>query len=92
MHQNLTNTVNAFDAKTHFSQLLKRAESGEEITILRHNHPVAILISAIKRQKFNIRKIQEVAVQKVMDDLAIFRKGKTLGGLSIKDLISEGRR
>lgn len=38
------NTVAAFEAKTHFSSLLERAEHGEEITITRHGKAVARLL------------------------------------------------
>ena len=36
-------TVNVYDAKTHLSKLLERAEAGEEIIITRHGRPVARL-------------------------------------------------
>ena len=39
-------TVGAFQAKTHFSQLLDRAAGGEEITITRRGKPVARLVPA----------------------------------------------
>jgi prevent-host-death family protein len=35
------NTVNIHEAKTHFSAILKRVESGEEILIARSGHPIA---------------------------------------------------
>ena len=38
--------VGAFDAKTHFSALLERAEAGEEITITRRGKAVAKLVPA----------------------------------------------
>lgn len=37
--------VNVHDAKTHFSRLLSRAESGEEIIIAKAGKPVARLVS-----------------------------------------------
>lgn len=37
--------VGLFDAKTHFSEYVARAEAGEEIIIMRHNKPVAKLVS-----------------------------------------------
>ena len=37
-------SVNVHDAKTRFSELLKRVESGEEILIARAGHPVAKLV------------------------------------------------
>ena len=41
-------TVGAFEAKTHFSQLLERAEKGEEILITRRGKPVARLVPVSK--------------------------------------------
>ncbi|MBX3098494.1 MAG: type II toxin-antitoxin system Phd/YefM family antitoxin [Salinibacterium sp.] len=37
-------TVNVYEAKSHFSQLLARVEGGEEIVIARHGRPVARLV------------------------------------------------
>jgi prevent-host-death family protein len=37
-------SVGAFEAKTHFAQLLERAERGEAITITRRGRPVARLV------------------------------------------------
>lgn len=39
-------TVGAFEAKTHFAQLLQRVERGEEITITRRGKAVARLVPA----------------------------------------------
>jgi prevent-host-death family protein len=36
-------TANVYEAKTHLSRLLERAEAGEEIIITRHGRPVARL-------------------------------------------------
>ncbi|MBY0293119.1 MAG: type II toxin-antitoxin system prevent-host-death family antitoxin [Alphaproteobacteria bacterium] len=38
------NSVGAFEAKTHFSQLIERAMHGEEIFITRRGKPVAKLV------------------------------------------------
>ena len=38
-------TVGLFDAKTHLSEYVARAEAGEEVIIMRHNKPVAKLVS-----------------------------------------------
>lgn len=37
-------TVNVYEAKSHFSQLLARVEAGEEIVIARNGRPVARLV------------------------------------------------
>ena len=41
--------VGAFEAKTHFAQLLQRVERGEEITITRRGKAVARLVPAATR-------------------------------------------
>ena len=40
----IQNSVGAFEAKTHFSQLIERATQGEEIFITRRGKPVAKLV------------------------------------------------
>jgi prevent-host-death family protein len=42
-------TVNVHDAKTHFSKLLNRVESGEEIVIAKAGKPVARLLPLVTR-------------------------------------------
>jgi prevent-host-death family protein len=76
--------VGAYKAKTHLSSLLDKVEQGEEIVITRHGRPVALLTPANAARKGELGDI-----------IARFREareGVTLGGLSIKDLINEGRR
>lgn len=38
------NAVGLFEAKTHLSEIVARAEAGEEVVIMRHNKPVAKLV------------------------------------------------
>lgn len=35
--------IGAYEAKTHFAELLDRVERGERVTITRHGTPVAVL-------------------------------------------------
>jgi len=44
-------TTNVYEAKTHLSRLLERAEAGEEIIITRHGRPVARLGPVRVRQR-----------------------------------------
>ncbi len=79
-------TVGAFEAKTHLSELLERVARGEEFTITKHGKPVARLISAVARKP-------EPDVRQVIEELKAFSKGNTLGeGLTIREMIEEGRR
>jgi prevent-host-death family protein len=76
-------SVGAYEAKTHLPRLLREVEKGEEILITRQGVPVAILTQPGDRS---------ARVKKAIQELREFRKGKSLGGLKIKDLIEEGRR
>jgi prevent-host-death family protein len=44
MWTNMAEPVNIHQAKTHFSQLVERAEAGEEVVIARDGRPVARLV------------------------------------------------
>ena len=80
-----SNTVGAYAAKTHLSELLERVEAGEEITITKHGAPVAKLVP-VKKQ---VRPEERVAA---IDRIQKLATGLSLGGLKVKDLIREGRR
>jgi prevent-host-death family protein len=77
-------TVGSYEAKTHLPRLLDEVAKGEEITITKHGVPVAVLVPPPEARR---RSVDEV-----IEEIKEFRKGKTLGGLKIKDLIEEGRR
>lgn len=77
-------TVGAYEAKTHLSELLDKVQQGERVTITRHGVPVATLapVGEPDRQRVAeaIRRIKELG------------KSKSLGGLTIREMIEEGRR
>lgn len=77
--------IGAFEAKNTLGSLLDRVEKGEEIVITRHGKPVARL--APIRSEHDVAKAR-AAVEAIKE----MRKGHSLGGLKIKDLINEGRR
>jgi prevent-host-death family protein len=78
-------TVAAFDAKNTFGSLLDMVERGEEITITRHGKPVARLVAPVD-------KVDRSDALKALEEIRKMSKGVTLGGLSIRDMIDEGRR
>ena len=43
--------VGLFEAKTHLSEIVARAEAGEEVIIMRHNRPVAKIVPLAADQK-----------------------------------------
>jgi prevent-host-death family protein len=77
-------TVGAYEAKTHLPRLLDEVARGKAITITKHGVPIAMLVPAPEARRKNVRE--------VIRDLREFRKGRTLGGVMIRELIEEGRR
>ena len=77
-------TIGAYEAKTYLPKLLERVAEGERITITKHGVPVAVL------EPFDSEK--NVNVQEVIRSLRNFREGNRLDGLTIREMITEGRR
>jgi prevent-host-death family protein len=77
-------SVGAYQAKTHLSGLLDEVSRGARISITRKGVPVAMMVPPSFRRKEDvaetIRKLKE------------FRKGITLGGISVRELVEAGRR
>lgn len=76
--------VGAFEAKNRLGQLLDWVEAGEEVVITRRGKIVARM--APPGMAFDRHRSRQAA-QRIRER----RKGVTLGGVPIKDLISEGR-
>ena len=76
--------ISASEAKTNLQRLLKRVQAGERFVITKHNHPVAELIPFKERDSGRIRA--------ATDDLKAFQKTHSLGGISVRQMIEEGRR
>jgi len=77
------NTVSAFDAKTHLSQLLHEVEKGRAITITRRGRPVARLVPATEE---NVASMDDI-----LTELSTIRE-RVKGSCDIKELINEGRK
>ena len=76
--------VSSYEAKTHLAELLRKVRAGERVMITKHHVPIAIL-SPVSPQR---RK----SISDTIDALKRFRSENTLQGLSIKEMIDEGRR
>jgi prevent-host-death family protein len=83
----LMREVGAYEAKTRLSQLLDDVATGETIIITRHGVPVAQLAPASAATP---RRSMEVA--QAIAAIRELRRGLTLGGLAIRDMIEDGRR
>jgi prevent-host-death family protein len=77
--------IGAFEAKNRLAELLDLAEKGEEIIITRHGKRVARLGPI--QEPFD----REAALQAVKD-IKEMSKGVKLDGLTIRELIDEGRK
>lgn len=71
------NTVGAYEAKTHLSELLEKVEAGEEIVITKHGAPVARLVPVIKEASAEERAAAIERIQKLSTRLS-------LAGLKVK--------
>jgi antitoxin (DNA-binding transcriptional repressor) of toxin-antitoxin stability system len=78
--------VGSYQAKTHLPELLERVEQGEKILITRRGIPVALLTQpppVITRD-----------ARQVVEEMLAYRDRlkRTIGKLTIREMIEEGRR
>ncbi len=87
-----TQTIGLFEAKTHFSELVARAEAGDEVVITRHNKPVARLvpISEITPQQLQRRRDALASLQAIGAEVA--ERGGPITREEILSWVQEGRR
>jgi prevent-host-death family protein len=67
------NSVGAFEAKTHFSQLIERAMHGEEIFITRRGKPVAKLVPADSCNNSEIAKEAVIRLRALAKEMNLGR-------------------
>jgi prevent-host-death family protein len=77
-------TVGAYEAKTHLPMLLERVAKGEKIIITKHGVPVATLQPADKAKRGSVHE--------TIEQLKQFRLGHNLNGMSIREMLEDGRR
>ena len=81
--------VGAYEAKTKLPELLARAEAGEEVTITKHNRPVAKLVPLDWGRQPNLeelfRQMDEIRARTELNPPGLEK-------LTLKDLIEEGRK
>jgi antitoxin (DNA-binding transcriptional repressor) of toxin-antitoxin stability system len=63
---------------------LERVAKGERITITKRGVPVAVLVPPAPAEQLDVRAAVEA--------MKAFRKGRSLGGLSIRAMVEVGRR
>ncbi len=85
MTRTTSDSVGLFQAKTHLSQLLERVARGESIAITKHGRRMAVMVPAGGKRKKDARQI-------ATEYFEMTRKVSLGKGLTIKDLINEGRK
>ena len=76
--------IGAYEAKTHLPRLLDEVAGGQPITITKHGVAIAVLgpVSTPPAR----------STHDAITGLRAFRRTHPLSGLSLRDLIDEGRR
>jgi len=85
-------TVGLFEAKTHLSELVARAEHGEEVIITRHNKPVARLVPMGEVSPELYRRRLDAAAALQVVGRAMAKRG---GPVTLEEILAwrdEGRR
>lgn len=79
-------SVGSYEAKTHLPQLLNRVEQGESILITKRGKPIAKIVPATE--------VEGRDVNQVIANLRAFsqKQARTLGDITIRELVEEGRR
>ena len=78
-------TVGAFEAKTHLSQLLDRVERGETIAITRHGEPAALLVPAGPA-------VVRLSHEEIVSGLRELRGRVKPGKATLRKMVEAGRR
>ncbi|MCA0320863.1 MAG: type II toxin-antitoxin system Phd/YefM family antitoxin [Proteobacteria bacterium] len=76
--------IGAFEAKNTLGSLLDLVERGEEVVITRRGKPVARLVAEHTME-------DRQRAKQALEDLIEMRRGVSLGGLTVRELIDEGR-
>ncbi len=77
--------IGALEAQTHFPELLEMVSRGNEVTIVREGLAVARMVPPR-------RVTTEEERRRAIEGMREIASRNRLHGLSVKDLISEGRR
>lgn len=82
----VTRTISAREANQQFSQLLAAVERGEEVTITRQGHPVAVMAPVARPVDDEARSRRAEAVERMV---ALMQEGLPLGGPFTRDEMHE---
>ena len=77
-------SISISEAKSKFSELVKKAEAGQEVVIARHGRPVAKLVPA--------RRVASGARASAFSELEAFSKTIKARRFNLREVIRRGRR
>jgi prevent-host-death family protein len=78
-------SVSEHDAAERLGALIDEVQSGVEVLITRHGKPVARLVPSDAG-------VDSAKARQAAEGLRAASKGQTLDGMSLKELVNEGRR
>ena len=78
--------VGTYEAKTHLPSLLNEVENGQSIIITKRGKVIAKIVPATDAEQRDVKQV--IAEFRAYSQ----RQGRTLGGLTVRDMIEEGRR
>ena len=76
-------SVGSYEAKTHLPRLLDEVEAGASVVITKHGRPVARLVPVAGHAADTVA---------VVASLRRLRAAHTTGGMSVRDMVADGRR
>ena len=82
----MAQSIGAFEAKTHFSQLIEKAENGEDFVITRRGKPVAKIIPFEQKKEMTRKE----AIEELIEMRKLYR-GEP-GSFNIREAIEDGRK
>jgi antitoxin (DNA-binding transcriptional repressor) of toxin-antitoxin stability system len=82
----MSTIITVDDAQTNLKSLIKQLAPGEEVVITENQQPVAKLVPVVAVGMTDVRK--------VVGEMLAYRdlQNRTLGGVSVRELVEEGRR
>src|SRR5947209_281917 len=92
IREGIMRTISFSEARTHLSDLLDQVAKGKRFLITRRGKPAALLGPPPPEAKQDVEAEKDVA--QVIKEMRALREheGPTLGDLTIRELIEEGRR
>ncbi|MGC2323796.1 MAG: type II toxin-antitoxin system prevent-host-death family antitoxin [Terriglobales bacterium] len=78
-------SIGAFEAKTHLSDLLDRVSKGETITITRHGVPAAMLVPVGEQRK-------KLTHKEIVEGMRALRRRIKPDRMSVREMVEQGRR